>query len=72
MSDPRVRLVSTTKGKHMFPYLPVQPAEGKALAFQHISTGEILEFDASWLTHLDGVERILMQNHYGDYEVILP
>jgi len=56
----------------MFPYLPIQPAEGKALAFQHISTGEILEFDASWLSNLGRVEEILMQNHMGDYEVILP
>lgn len=56
----------------MFPYLPIQPAEGKAMAFQHVSTGEILEFDASWLPNLDRVEQILMQNHHGDYEVILP
>lgn len=55
-----------------FPYLPTTPAEGKAMAFIHVDTGEILEFDASWLTNLDRVEEILWQNHTGDYEVVLP
>ena len=56
----------------MFPYLPITPSHEGGMAFQHVDTGEILEFDASWRTHLDRVEEILLQNHYGDYEVILP
>ena len=56
----------------MFPYLPITPSEANAMAFEHVETGEILEFPESWRSHLDDVERILMQNHYGDYEVIDP
>jgi hypothetical protein len=56
----------------MFPYLPVEPSKGFAMAFAHTETGEIFEFPASWLSHLDRVESLLMQNHEGDYTVVLP
>lgn len=55
----------------MFPYIPVTPSK-PGMAFKHVDTGEILEFDTSWFSHLDRVEEILIQNHIGDYIEIAP
>lgn len=53
----------------MFPYLPITPSNEGGLSFIHTETGETLHFDKSWMTNLDKVEAILMDNHHGNYTI---
>ena len=53
-----------------FPFTPIPVESG--MAFRHNDTGEVLAFDNSWFAHLDRVEQILWQNHFGDYVEVMP
>ena len=54
----------------MFPFTPIPVDSG--MAFRHNATGETLCFDKSWFGHLDIVEKILWDNHFGNYQTIYP
>lgn len=45
-----------------FPYIPVKSDKTNGMAFRHIETGKVFDFDSSWRNRLDAVERILVQN----------